>query len=464
MRISLKEAAKITGGTVVHGTDITFNGVSYDSRQIANGQLFAAVKGEHADGHDFAKAAVENGGSAVLAERDPFSGESVAPVLIVKDSVQALQAMAHDCRSRFSGKVIGLTGTAGKTTTKELLANILSVNGKTFRSPMNLNTQIGISTSILSADGDEMFWVLEAGISHPNDMDELGSMIEPDLAIILNVGAGHSLGLGDKGTAYYKARLLRYRRPSHPALISDDYPDLKRETLGLPDIAFFSTQNPDVPFYAKYIGTDEAGKGLYALKLDGAHLEVRTELAGEYAAENIIAAAAAAYLLGLSPDEIAVGVQSCGFHTHRFSRSQINGWNIIDDSYNANPLSMQKMLLAAREIAGKGELVCMLGAMGELGEVAEKEHERLGELLASLPCSAVFWQGNYAEQVKHGLDTMHASSVFKKVDSPEEFLEKFLQWKNAGNVGTGTVFFKGSRVNYLENNVKIFSDWVSHVV
>ncbi len=464
MRISLNKTALITGGSIIHGSGVIFDGVAYDSRDIKEGQLFAAIKGERADGHAFARSAVKAGAVAVLAEKDPFPDEDIAPVLLVKDTVKALQETAHDCRSSFMGKVIGLTGTAGKTTTKELLANILSVRGKTFRSPMNLNTQIGISSSILSCDGDEKFWVLEAGISHPDDMDELGALIEPDLAIILNVGPGHSLGLGDKGTAHYKSRLLRYRRLSYPSLVSADYPDLAEETAHLPEIAYFSSKRTDVPYSARYLGTDENGKGKYALMLDGTPLEVHAELTGEYAAENIIAAAAAASLLGLSPVEIAEGIRSSGFHDHRFVRQEISGWKIIDDSYNANPLSMKRMLLAAKELAGGGNFLCMLGAMGELGDISEHEHERLGEFLASLDCSAVFWQGNYADQVRHGLEKNNASALFKTVDSPENFLEEFLRWKDGAHAGSGTVIFKGSRVNHLENNVKIFTEWVSNVL
>ncbi len=464
MRISLSRAAGVTGGTVIHGRDIIFSGAAHDSREVAVGQLFAAIRGEHTDGHAYAEAAAASGAAAILAERDPFPGRDAAPVLLVPDTVKALLAIAHDARLSFGGKVVGLTGTAGKTTTKELLSNILSVRGKTFRTPRNLNTQIGVSTSILCAEGDEKFWVLEAGISHPGDMEELAALIEPDLAVILNVGAGHSLGLGDKGTAHYKARLLHYRRPSGTALVSADYPGLLAETSGLPDVLYFSTSRRDVPFHASYRGTDKDGRGIYDLSLEGTHLEVRSELAGEYAAENIIAAAAAAHLLGLSPEEIAQGVRSAGFHAQRFVRSELGGWTIIDDSYNANPLSMKRMLLAAKELAGEKDLICMLGAMGELGDVAESEHAALGEFLAGLPCSAIFWQGGHAEDVKKGLDSKNSSVLFRTVGSPEEFMEEFLRWKDAAQVRNGTVLFKGSRVNKLENNVKIFKDRVSHVL
>lgn len=464
--MTLEQAARHAEATVLYPSSVTITGACTDNRQVAPGNIFVAIAGEKVDGHDFAAAAVRAGAAAVLAERDPFHGEALAPVLVVKNSVEALGRMAHAWRLAFSGRVIGITGTAGKTTTKELLAHILSVHGKTARNRMNLNSQIGMPVSMLAADGDEDFWVMEAGISHPGDMDELGPMLRPDLAIILNVGAGHSLGLGDKGTAYYKSRLLAHIAPGGRALVSADYDDLAREALALrPDTVFFSIKGADVPYRAEYLGLDETGRGNYRLWLDGEELTVNCALSGPYAAENIIAAAAAARLSGLNAGEIRKGVEEAPFPAQRFARHELPGWTVIDDTYNANPLSARRMLEAAAELARGRDFVCVMGAMGELGDVAEEEHERLGKELALSGCKAVFWTGEHADQVEKGLKSLDFPGFFAAFSEAGDFLPAFERWeKTREEKHPGLVIFKGSRVNRMERLVTLFMEQKNHAL
>ncbi|MGN1038165.1 MAG: Mur ligase family protein, partial [Mailhella sp.] len=279
--MQLEKAALACGAKILHFSPAVLTGAASDSRNVRRGDLFTAIRGERADGHDFARTAVSNGASAVLAQRDPFQGEPLSPVLLVEDSVKALGCISHAWRKEFKGKVIGITGTAGKTTTKELLAHILSLHGKTARTPMNLNSQIGMPISIMAADGDEDFWVMEAGISHPEDMDELGPILEPDMAIILNAGTGHSLGLGDRGTAYYKARLLAHRKKGSVSLVCADYDDLAREARMLcPETVFFSALGREAPYRVAYMGLDEKARGQYRLWLEEKEVDVTCALSG----------------------------------------------------------------------------------------------------------------------------------------------------------------------------------------
>lgn len=464
--MSLEKAAAAARAKVLYPADVVLRGAASDNREAKAGDIFVAIPGERADGHDFAAAAVKAGAVAVLAERDPFHGEALAPVLLVDNSVAALGRMGHAWREAFTGRVAGITGTAGKTTTKELLAHILSQHGKTAKNRMNLNSQIGMPVSMMAADGDEAFWVMEAGISHPDDMDELGPVLEPDLAIILNVGAGHSLGLGDKGTAWYKSRLLAYIRKGGTALVSADYDDLVREARALrPDAVFFSTQGRPVPYRAGYLGLDENGRGNYRLWLDGEELDVNCALSGPYAAENIIAAAAAARLFGLSREEIRKGVESAPFPSQRFTRHDLPGWTVIDDTYNANPLSASRMLEAAAELARDNPLLCVMGAMGELGDVAAVEHRNLGRRLAGSGCRAVFWVGEHAQDVRAGLDDGHYEGFFAVISRPEDFLPALELWNSRRHDGgRPLVLFKGSRVNRMERLVNLFMEQNAHAL
>ena len=464
--MTLEEAAKAARAKVLNPADVVLRGAASDNREVKAGDIFAAIVGERTDGHSFARAAVEAGAAAVLAERDPFDGENVAPVLVVENTVRALGLLGHAWRESFGGKVAGITGTAGKTTTKELLAHILSMHGKTAKNRMNLNSQIGMPISMMAADGDEMFWVMEAGISHPNDMDELGPVMEPDLAIILNVGTGHALGLGGRGTAYYKSRLLAHIRKGGQALVSADYEDLVREARAVrPDAVFFSTQGRAVPYRAGYLGLDENGRGNYRLWLDGEELDVSCALSGSYAAENIIAAAAAARLFGLSCEEIRKGVESAPFPAQRFARHEVPGWTVIDDTYNANPLSAARMIEAAAELAKGRAFVCVMGAMGELGDVAAAEHRKLGRILAESGCAAVFWTGGHEGDVEEGLREARFSGFFAPVPQPSDFLPALEGWEKSRHDGRkGLVLFKGSRVNRMERLVTLFMEQKTHAL
>lgn len=466
MLMTLEQAAKAADAQILYPAEATLCGAASDNRKVLPGQLFAAIPGENVDGHDFAASAVQAGAAAVLAQRDPFSGQPLAPVLLVDDSVKALGRIGNAWRNAFAGRVAGITGTAGKTTTKELLAHILSQKGKTARNLLNLNTQVGMPISMMAADGDEAFWVMEAGISHPDDMDELGPVMEPDLAIVLNVGAGHTQGLGQKGTAHYKARLLRYIKKDGVALVSADYDDLVRETRSVcPGATFFSVTGRPVPYRASYLGIDENGRGNYRLWLDGASLDVNCALSGSYAAENIIAAAAAAHIFGLSREEIAEGVRTAPLPAQRFNRRDLPGWILIDDTYNANPLSSGRMIEAAAELAHDRVFACVMGEMLELGDVAESEHRELGRTLAASGCHAVFWAGGHAAEVEEGLRSANFSGFFAAMEKPEDFAAALDRWDASRKPGRpGLVLFKGSRGNRLERYVNLFAERSSHAV
>ena len=192
---------------------------------------------------------------------------------------------------------------------------MLAVRGKTARNALNHNNQIGMPCTVLNTDGDEDFWVIEAGISHAGDMDELAPVIRPDLGLILNVGPGHTEGLGDRGVAWHKARLLAHLAQGGLGLVSADYPDLVREAGATgAKLRFFSAGAHEVEYRADYVGPateaggEDATRGLYRLWLDGVRCDAVTPFQGAYGAENSIAVAAAAHLLGLSPAEIAEGL------------------------------------------------------------------------------------------------------------------------------------------------------------
>ncbi len=457
MRLSLADVIAGTGGELLTGpeaADPVLSSVTVDSRRVDRGALFVCLPGERADGHAFAAAAVAAGAEAVLGERDPFAPEPrPVPVICVHDAVLALGGLAALHRDRTASRVVGVTGTAGKTTVKEMLAQILAGEGRVSRNELNLNNRIGLPLSLLRASAEDRFWVMEAGISEPGDMDELGSILRPDAALVINAGFGHTAGLGDRGAAPHKAQLLRYVSAGGLCVVSADYPDLTREVRAVrPDVIFFSTADASVAYRAVYAGPDGETGGLYRLHLDGRNMEVRTSFRGTFGAENLIAAATAAHLLGVPAERIAERLSAVTLPRQRFCRKQVGNWLVIDDSYNANPLSSARMLEAAAATAAGRPLVCVLGEMLELGTLAVREHELLGRRAAEAGACAVFWKGGHGRDVARGLASAGFTGLFRSVVRGADLRDGL---KECGLTG-GVMLFKGSRGNRLEELAEAF--------
>ena len=473
MRLTYNDIAAHLGLSALEG-DIVLTVAVTDSREAAPGALFVCIPGSRVDGHEFVSAAVALGASAVLASKPlPLAG---VPVLLVEDTVKALGKVAALWRDKTRAKVVGVTGTAGKTTLKEVLAQVLAVRGKTAKNALNNNNQIGMPRAMLATDGDEDFWVMEAGISHEGDMEELSSVLRPDLGVILNVGAGHTEGLGKKGVAWHKSRLLTNLAPGGIGLVCADYPDLVRDARATgAELHFFSATGRAVEYRASYAGPAPATpaaesaapaattptaadapddrRGLYHLWLDGARCVVTAPFRGEYGAENVVAVAAVAHQLGLSNAEIAQGLAQSNLPVQRFNQTRLGQWLLIDDTYNANPLSMRRMLDAAAERAAGRLFVPVLGEMLELGSQAAEEHEALGRHLADLKPAAIFWKGGHGEDIRAGLTRGGYTGPWFEVYDAAAFASEWAQLAQgafAGNKTGGVMLFKGSRGNRLE--------------
>jgi UDP-N-acetylmuramoyl-tripeptide--D-alanyl-D-alanine ligase len=275
--------------------------------------------------------------------------------------------------------VVAITGSAGKTTVKELLAHVLKGAGAVARNPMNLNNQIGLPLSMLAATGEEKYWVMEAGISLPGDMAELAEILHPDIALVLNVGPAHLSGLGDRGVPYYKAQLLRFLSEGGLGIVSGDYPELVSEARQhCSHLILFTARGRDAPYSGEYLGQDQNGMGRYQLRFEGKSFQVTAPLLGAVGTENVTAVSAVARILGLNEDLIAQGLVTAELPAHRFTRSRVGRWLLVDDSYNSNPLSCASTLKVSSELAAGLPLVLVMGEMGELGNEAEDLHRDLG--------------------------------------------------------------------------------------
>ncbi len=464
----------ILGGDFAALADKRPGGVRMDSRQVKTGDIFVCIAGNRVDGHDFAPQVAAAGALGIVAERDPFAGQAApVPVFLVESSVVALGRLAAWHRARTKAEVVGITGTAGKTSVKEVLSATLSVHGATSRNHSNMNNQIGLPLSMLDAGESDAFWVMEAGISANHDMDDLGEILRPDLALILNVGLGHTSGLGDKGVAYYKSRFLAYVPEGGRGLISADYPDLTKESAAhRRDLTYFSTRRCDVDYFASYAGPASAATGRYNVSLRGKRYEMVAPFRGNFGSENVAAITGAAHMLGLCPEEIAIGLAGASLPKQRFCCTSLafpaSGgqgpsaeWTMIDDSYNANPLSTGRMLEAGADMAKElgRKLVLVMGEMLELGREAEQAHYEIGRKMAG--ASVVFWKGGHASAVERGLGDAGYAGKFAVLSGAGEFaalLDEKLKETPDWFIEGGVALFKGSRGNRLEELAEVFKE------
>ncbi len=418
-------------------TDIWVTGAAIDSRAVKSGDLFFCLPGERVDGHDYALKAAENGAAAIVATRQ-LNGLPV-PVLLVDDASRALGELARYWRGRTKARVICLTGTAGKTTLKDLLASILASAGSCSATIGNHNNQLGLPLTVLNGAEDDAFWLLEAGISHAGDMEWLGRIAAPDLALILNAGAGHTDGLGDKGVAWHKTRLLNYLKPGGFGLVNADYPELAREANATgARILWFGSDTESAEF-----GPAKAAPDGFRIRINGRELAFN-ELGAPWAAETVLAAIAAATALGIEEHKIRAGLSKARMPERRFEIKEYGNLIVIDDSYNANPLSMRRSLAGARQEAARRRLpfVAVLGEMGELGLSARDCHAELGKLLAELKPALVFWKGQWFDEIRR-----FCSHAIPLPEAPEDFAQV---WEENNVPEPCLAIFKGSRVNRLE--------------
>ncbi len=426
--------------------------VRIDSRLVKKNDVFFCIEGENFDGHNFAAAALDAGAAAVVVSRllPELEGRRV---IMVRDTVQALGRTAAYWRLKSKSRMIAVTGSAGKTTVKEMLAHVLSGSHTVHKNFMNLNNQIGLPLSMLQATGEETYWVMELGISLPGDMAELGPVALPDMAVVHNIGPAHLEGLGSlENVARFKASIFEYLRPEGKALCCSDHELLWKAACDIADPVPFSSQDETAPYYSTLLRTLPNGSGEFLIKAGEEQAKVILPTCGAHFAENAAAVTCAAHQLGMELDEIAARLASVELPKQRFHCHPCGEWTLIDDSYNANPLSMHRAIETARNIAGDRPLVLVLGDMLELGEEAGCAHCDLGSKIAEIEPEATFYHGSHYSEVASNTN----GSTLVPVNSPEEFMNGI----HALGLSDAVVLFKGSRSCRMEEYFKALNNEV----
>ena len=407
----VRTVAAVTGGQILHnGADVVIQGVSTDSRTLQAGELFIPLRGERFDGHDYLAQAVRHGAAASLSE-EVVVGLNI-PVIQVRDTLRALGDLAHAVRQRFQGPVVGITGTSGKTTTKEMLAAILARTGPGLKSAGNFNNLIGVPLTLFNILPEHRWAVIEMGMSARGEIARLAQIAAPQIGIITNVGAGHLQQLGGiSGVARAKGELFIHLPAGGTAIVNADDPQIGRLPLanGVRRVLFGHAAEAQVR--AEKVIASEGTVG-FVLHLPEAAVPVRLPVPGRHNVQNALAAAAAAWVLNVPPDDIAAGLAEFKPCPGRMELMELPGdLLLLEDSYNANPLSMRAALDALHDLGRPGRRIAVLGDMLELGPTAADLHREVGMLVAER-ADWLFTLGELAREIaagaaEHGLPAGH---------------------------------------------------------
>jgi UDP-N-acetylmuramoyl-tripeptide--D-alanyl-D-alanine ligase len=456
------ELAAATGGRWIGTPPAQLAGVSTDTRTIAAGTLFVALKGERFDAHDYlAEAAGKGAAAAVVAESwaalRQARGERDLPLLAVNDTLHALGAIARHHRRRFALPVVGVTGSNGKTTTREMIAAILGQAGPVLKTEGNLNNEVGVPLTLLGLADTHARAVIEMGMSHPGEIARLAAIAEPQVGVVTLAAAAHLEGLGTiDAVADAKAELYEGLPRSGVAVANADDPRLlkRAEASGRRLITFTAGRERRGDVVVLEI-TSQGDDGLrFVLGIGNRALPVHIPgLVGTHNAANAAAAAAAAVALGCTDREIVRGLAEVRPVGRRLRLETLpSGLRLVDDCYNANPASMAAALRTLQDLRGAGRAAAVLGDMLELGAFEAEAHRALGEAAAraGLHRLATFGprsRDTAAAARAAGLDAFHT-----------EDLDALVRWTRAEVHPPDVLLVKGSRGMKLERLVEALRD------
>jgi len=447
-KLTASEIAKAVEGTIMSGSETEFvYHVSTDSRAIEEHTLFVPLKGEKIDGHEFINKAAQNGAKVILSEKDVEMTDNVC-LIKVANTTHALGKLAKFYLAKMNVKVVAITGSVGKTSTKEMIASVLSQRYNIVKTQGNFNNHIGLPKTIFEIkDGDEIA-VLEMGMNHVGEIDYLAGIANPDIAVITNIGVSHIENLGSReGILKAKMEVNQHLKPGGKLVLNADNDLLNRTIPTVSDhVLTYGIQNED----AMYVASDvysSAGSVGFTFEMENKIYAPTIHALGEYHVYNAICAVAVGRYFGMTPEEIVCGIEQFKNADMRMNVKKANGYTVIVDCYNAAPDSMKEAIkvLSAFE---DGRKIAVLGDMMEMGDYADSAHDKVGRAVASHHISILVTIGEKAKHIAQGaLDGGFCQAHIFSFATNEEFMKEFSHIVQKGD----TILLKASRAMAFEN-------------
>lgn len=449
-QLSLRDLMQATGGRLsrVSSPDNTVNHISIDSRTLTPGSVFWALRGETHDGHDYISQAMDRGASLCVANAS-HSPPPVEPALLVKDTGAALMDLAKWYRGTLDALVIGLTGSVGKTTTRDMISLALGSEFEGTRSRKNFNNTIGLPLSLLDADHRHEFIVLEMGAARIGDIAELAEIASPEVGVVTAIGPAHLQTFGSLDAIIQgKGELLESLPPSGFAVLPGDDQILRQMADRAPCPVIFVGEGDDNHLQATRVRASYEG---LCFRVDGVDFSI--PVCGRHHLSNALCAIAIAREIGVRLPSVAQGLELFEQIEGRTRLHQIGPWTVIDDTYNASPLSVAAAcrMLREMELPGIGRRILVLGDMRELGHMAAEEHYRIGALATSLKIDRILACGHHADDVARGAERSGMNPYHIAAASDLEAMKAVLDcWLEEGDV----VLVKGSRATRMERIIE----------
>lgn len=468
MEISVSDIAKVTGGEFIGDESALrriVSGLTWDSRTIMPDNAFLAMPGLRVDGNDFIRGAIQRGAGVVICTRMPsdnviaVAGEFACPMVVVDDGVDALEKIAGFWRDKLHAIVIGVTGSTGKTSTKDFLRSVFSQRFKTAATQGNQNNEIGVPATILAADEDTEVLIVELGMRGMHQIEHLCTFVKPSIAVVTNIGVSHMELLGSReNIVRAKSELLSALPDTGFAVLNADdeftpllesFAHLEERGVTVHGYGF----SPEAEIRAQNVSYDAEARASFEVVTPSADpVSLTLPIPGKHNVLNALAAYAAGLNMGVAPDDIARGLAEAESSGMRMEIVHTpDGITIVNDAYNANPDSMRASISTLATLEGTGRRIAVLGDMGELGSDEYQLHVDVGTFAAQAGLDMLVCIGTLSVGIKSGalaadMDTACVKS-FTGVEEARQFLEKYVQ---EGDI----VLVKASRFMELERIVK----------
>jgi len=458
--LGLSQIAQFAGASLESGDGtVAINKISTDSRTIKSGELFVALHGENFDAHDFVEAAAKSGAAGALVNRN-WKGHVPRNFALLRaiDTLQAYQQIAANYRRSLALKVLAITGSNGKTSTKDFAASVLARKFRVTKTEGNFNNHVGLPRTILEAVSEDEVAVWEIGMNHPGEIAELSKIAAPDAAIITNIGVAHIEFMGSReAIAREKSALAEAVAPQGTVILNADDPFSKGIAARIrAKVVFAGTTGGTV----RASEIRQSADGSEFTILEGAHrCRAQLPVAGLHMVQNALLAVAAGRAFGLSIEECGAGLAAASLTRARLQIKQIGGVHFLDDSYNANPDSMKAALRTLIELDAEGKRIAVLGEMRELGAESERGHREIGETAASLAVDQLITIGDMAERIAEGARAAGLKNV-SSVSSTRDAADLLGQIATPGDL----VLIKGSRAAKTEEVIGQFGSRHSEFV